>query len=140
LASSTTSSHCSLSPMFSSILSPSSSSGYSQHRLAISSWGFLSLFWLQCHNANFVAYHLLGCFLQLWELVGNNKIQHEFIGRTVLHIGHWGTYWLLDDRLCGLRSQEILVTAPEATGSVPGAARSSEKYWVWNGIHSVSWR
>jgi hypothetical protein len=23
-------------------------------------------------------------------------------------------------------------------GSIPGATRFSEKYWVWNGVHSAS--
>jgi hypothetical protein len=24
-------------------------------------------------------------------------------------------------------------------GSIPGSSRFSEKYWVWNGVHSASW-
>jgi hypothetical protein len=24
-------------------------------------------------------------------------------------------------------------------GSIPGATRFSEKWWVWNGVHSASW-
>jgi hypothetical protein len=35
------------------------------------------------------------------------------------------------DRLCGL-----VVRGP---GSIPGATRSSDKYYVWNGVHLASW-
>jgi hypothetical protein len=41
------------------------------------------------------------------------------------------------DRLCGL-----VVRVPgynsRGTGSIPGASRFSEKYWVWNGVYSTS--
>jgi hypothetical protein len=44
---------------------------------------------------------------------------------------------LMDERLCGL-----LVRDPgyrsRGPGSIPGATRFSEKYWVWNGVHSAS--
>jgi hypothetical protein len=33
---------------------------------------------------------------------------------------------------------EFLATDPEVLGSITGAARFSEKYWVWNGVHSDS--
>jgi hypothetical protein len=43
-----------------------------------------------------------------------------------------------DDRLCGL-----VVRVPgyrsKGPGSISGATRFSEKYWVWNGVHSASW-
>jgi hypothetical protein len=26
---------------------------------------------------------------------------------------------------------------PEFPGSIPGPKRFSEKYWIWNGVHSV---
>jgi hypothetical protein len=29
-------------------------------------------------------------------------------------------------------------TDPEVPGSIPGATKFSEKYWVWNGVHSAS--
>jgi hypothetical protein len=38
-----------------------------------------------------------------------------------------GTY----DRLC-----DLVVRGP---GSIPGTTRFSEKYWVWNVVHSASW-
>jgi hypothetical protein len=41
------------------------------------------------------------------------------------------------DRLCGL-----VVRVPgyisRGRGSIPGATRFSEKYYVWNGVHSAS--
>jgi hypothetical protein len=37
------------------------------------------------------------------------------------------------DSLCGL-----VVRVPEVPGSIPGAARFSEKYWVWNRVHTAS--
>jgi hypothetical protein len=30
------------------------------------------------------------------------------------------------------------VTGPEVPGLIPGATRFSEKFWVWNGVHSTS--
>jgi hypothetical protein len=33
---------------------------------------------------------------------------------------------------------EFFATDPEVPGSIPGATRFSEKYWVCNGIHSAS--
>jgi hypothetical protein len=33
---------------------------------------------------------------------------------------------------------EFLATDPENPGSIPDATRFSEKYWVWNGVHSAS--
>jgi hypothetical protein len=36
----------------------------------------------------------------------------------------------LVDRVPGYRSR--------CPGSIPGATRLSEKYWVWNGVHSAS--
>jgi hypothetical protein len=41
------------------------------------------------------------------------------------------------DCLCGL---VIGVPGYRSTGSgsIPGATRFSEKYWVWNGVHSAS--
>jgi hypothetical protein len=41
------------------------------------------------------------------------------------------------DRLCGL---VIIVSGyrSRGLGSIPGASRFSEKYWVWNGVHSAS--
>jgi hypothetical protein len=42
------------------------------------------------------------------------------------------------DRFCSL-----VVRVPgyrsRGPGSIPGATRFSEKYWVWNGVHSASW-
>jgi hypothetical protein len=34
---------------------------------------------------------------------------------------------------------EFLATDPKVPGSIPGASRFSERQWVWNGVHSVSW-
>jgi hypothetical protein len=31
------------------------------------------------------------------------------------------------------------VTDRQVPGSIPGATRFSEKYWIWNGVHSASW-
>jgi hypothetical protein len=41
------------------------------------------------------------------------------------------------DRFCGLvvRVSSYRSTGP---GSIPGATKFSEKYWVWNGAHSAS--
>jgi hypothetical protein len=33
---------------------------------------------------------------------------------------------------------EFLVTDPEVPDSIPDDTRFSEKYWVWNGVHSAS--
>jgi hypothetical protein len=33
---------------------------------------------------------------------------------------------------------EFLATDPEVSGSIPGATKFSEKYWVWNVVHSAS--
>jgi hypothetical protein len=48
------------------------------------------------------------------------------------------TSWVLTDRLCGL-----VVRVPgyrsRGRGSIPGATRLSEKWWVWNRVHSASW-
>jgi hypothetical protein len=33
---------------------------------------------------------------------------------------------------------EFLNTDPEVAGSIPGETKFSEKYWVWNGVHSAS--
>jgi hypothetical protein len=33
----------------------------------------------------------------------------------------------------------ILAADPEVPGSIPGATRFSDKYRVWNGVHSASW-
>jgi hypothetical protein len=43
-----------------------------------------------------------------------------------------------DDCLCGLM---VRVPGYRSRGprSIPGATRFSEKYWVWNGVHSASW-
>jgi hypothetical protein len=30
-------------------------------------------------------------------------------------------------------------TDPDVPGAIPGATRFSEKWWVWNGVHSASW-
>jgi hypothetical protein len=35
-------------------------------------------------------------------------------------------------------SREFLATDPEAPGSIPSATRFSEKYCIWNGVHSAS--
>jgi hypothetical protein len=46
------------------------------------------------------------------------------------------------DRRCGLVS-EFLATDPEVPGSIPGATRFSEQYWVSNVVHSAheyNWR
>jgi hypothetical protein len=32
-----------------------------------------------------------------------------------------------------------LATDPVVPDSIPGATRFSEKWWVWNGVHSASW-
>jgi hypothetical protein len=32
---------------------------------------------------------------------------------------------------------EFLATYPKVPGSIPGATRFSEKWWVWNGVHSA---
>jgi hypothetical protein len=41
------------------------------------------------------------------------------------------------DRICG-----VVVTVSDyrsrGPGSIPDSARVSEKYWVWNGVHSAS--
>jgi hypothetical protein len=34
---------------------------------------------------------------------------------------------------------EFLATDPEVPGSIPGAARFSERWWVWCWVHSASW-
>jgi hypothetical protein len=46
-------------------------------------------------------------------------------------------YETFRDRLCGL-VVGILVYRSRGPGSIPGATRFSEKYWVWNGVHSAS--
>ena len=33
---------------------------------------------------------------------------------------------------------EFLATDTEVPGSIPGATRFSEQYWIWNGVHSAS--
>jgi hypothetical protein len=33
---------------------------------------------------------------------------------------------------------EFLATDPEVLDSILGASRFSEKWWVWNGVHSAS--
>jgi hypothetical protein len=38
----------------------------------------------------------------------------------------------------GETKSEFLATDPEVPGSIPGATRFSEKWWVWNGVHSAS--
>jgi hypothetical protein len=43
----------------------------------------------------------------------------------------------LSNRLCGLVVQ-FLATDPEVPGSIPGPTRFSEKYGIWNGVHSSS--
>jgi hypothetical protein len=42
------------------------------------------------------------------------------------------------DHLCGLVATELLATDPEVPGTIPGATRFSEKWWVLNGVHSAS--
>jgi hypothetical protein len=41
------------------------------------------------------------------------------------------------DRLCG---PVVIVSGhrSRSSGSIPGAARFPEKWWVWNGVHSAS--
>jgi hypothetical protein len=41
------------------------------------------------------------------------------------------------DHLCGLWSG-FLATDTEVPGSIPGATRFSEWWWVWDGVHSAS--
>jgi hypothetical protein len=35
---------------------------------------------------------------------------------------------------------KFLATDPEVLGSIPGASRFSERQWVWNGVHSATWK
>jgi hypothetical protein len=41
------------------------------------------------------------------------------------------------DRLCGLVVR-VLGYRSRGLGSIPDATTFSEKYWVWNGVHSAS--
>jgi hypothetical protein len=41
------------------------------------------------------------------------------------------------DRLCGLVLR-VPGYRSRTPGSIPGATRFSDKYWVWNGVHSAS--
>jgi hypothetical protein len=43
---------------------------------------------------------------------------------------HWSSLWSSD------QSTWLQIQKP---GSIPCATRFSEKYWVWNGVHSASW-
>jgi hypothetical protein len=47
-------------------------------------------------------------------------------------------YLLLLDRLCGLVARVPGYTS-RGSGSIPGTTRFSEKWRVWNVVHSVSW-
>jgi hypothetical protein len=40
-------------------------------------------------------------------------------------------------RFCGLVNR-VHAYRSRGPGSIPGANRYSEKYWVWNGVHSAS--
>jgi hypothetical protein len=74
------------------------------------------------------------------EIVINKKktfsvaIDGTFIEIVILVIKSWKIQW---DRLCGL-----MVRVPDyrsrGPGSIPIATRFSEKYCVWNGVHSAS--
>jgi hypothetical protein len=56
----------------------------------------------------------------------------HFISACILYF-----YKVIADRLCGLvlRVPGYRARGP---GSIPGATKFSEKYWVWNGVHSAS--
>jgi hypothetical protein len=45
---------------------------------------------------------------------------------------------VLYDRLCGPVAR-VSGYRSRGPGSIPGAIRFSEKWWVWNGIYSASW-
>jgi hypothetical protein len=49
--------------------------------------------------------------------------------RQVSQIDAWPPPW-----------SEFLTTGPEVLGFIPNANGFSEKLWVWNGVHSASWR
>jgi PPE-repeat protein len=56
---------------------------------------------------------------------------------TVFITIHYFNIITNDDHFCGL-----VVGVPgyrsRGLGSIPGTTRFSEKYWVWNGVHSAS--
>jgi hypothetical protein len=64
----------------------------------------------------------------VWRVVVCNWYSIIFSRLAYLHVDH----------LCGL-----VVRVPgyrsRGPGSIPGATRFCEKYWVWNGVHSASW-
>jgi hypothetical protein len=50
----------------------------------------------------------------------------DFVGLELLKTASM-VYW-----------SEFLAADPEILASIPGATSFSEKYWVWNGVHSAS--
>jgi hypothetical protein len=75
-----------------------------------------------------------------WSSSLTVKIQQELeiLSCPLLFLEEFSTTILICDRLCGL-----VVRVPgyrsRGPGSIPGANRFSEKWWVWNGVHPVSW-
>jgi hypothetical protein len=66
------------------------------------------------------------CYVCLWKCAATDQFENSF-----------AYYACIVDRLCGL-----VVTVPgyrsRSPGLILGATRFSEKYWVWNGVHSAS--
>jgi hypothetical protein len=46
---------------------------------------------------------------------------------------------IVPNTISTLGPSELLATDPEVPGSIPGATKFSEKYWLYNGVHSASW-
>jgi hypothetical protein len=87
---------------------------------------------LACHNFRGCTFYKPFYF---WfysiELISNERQQSE----NVLHQCKLSRFKKCD---CGLviRVSGYIYRGP---GSIPDAARFSEKLWVWNGVHSASW-
>jgi hypothetical protein len=61
---------------------------------------------------------------------GVRKLNVGVLNEENTFLTFWDRLYALVIRVSGYRSK--------CPGSIPGGTRFSEKYWVWNGIHSVS--
>jgi hypothetical protein len=72
------------------------------------------------------------CFVSYRRLIETNKHLIKFSSCPYLHVR------CSMDRLCGLLVR-VSGYRSRRPGSIPCDTRFSEKWWVWNGVHSASW-
>jgi hypothetical protein len=88
---------------------------------------------------SFTIHYMLDCFIFnncIYIIIWRSRVNSCLTSQRIPHF--YTTCKFTTDRLCGL-----VVRVPgyrsRGQGLIPGATRFSEKQWVWNGVHSVSW-